>query len=152
MAKHANRLLVFKWQRRFRKRVHWLIYEAPPGLSEFISGVMLGLWGVWLIVVPDVFEASKAYDIFEVAPQRVWGVFAFWIGFWQAAATLIGTTVLRRILCWFASMFWILVAISFFLSSPSTTAIPTYTMIAIMNMWMHFRLGRAVKGLDGDGF
>jgi hypothetical protein len=128
-------------------RIYNLFYRYDPGHIELKTAFTLFLWGAWLLLFPNAFETSPSYDTLEALPQWVWASLAITGGVAQVSASLAGPRWLRRTCAALGAMYWFLVVASVASVNVASTAVPTYSIIALYSMWAHFRLGHGEPGL-----
>lgn len=134
-----------------RTNFKWLMMEAPPQSAEFFSGILLIIWGTWLLTLPGIFDLSEAYSMFSFMPEILWGGLSIIIGIMRIITVLVCDKKARTKVSYLSAIFWYLVAVAFITSSVRTTATPTYTLIASLELWIFFRLARALSAESDDG-
>lgn len=103
----------------------------PTALLEAVLGFLALGWGFHLLLPLDTFHSSVAYlAMHEVAPEWMWGVATAVLGATQVAISRFGTFRGRQRAATISSAVWGFIATAFFMGSPASTAVATYSVIA----------------------
>lgn len=115
--------------------------------SEWVSALILTIWGAYVILHPGLFDGVTA-PVWQVhkalATQEVWGFGAFTAGIIRVVALFIngrwGLTPLIRVATSFLSVFvWFWVAVGLFLADFANTGIVVYSGLMLADMYSAFR-------------
>lgn len=121
----------------------------PTELLESLLGSLALAWGLHLLLPLDTFHSSVAYlAMHEVAPEWAWGLATAVLGGAQIATSRFGTLRARQRAATISSAVWGFIATAFFVGSPASTAVATYSIIACASVFTAVAL--AYQGLH-DG-
>lgn len=137
-AKHNIRIL-------FRVRMYFLLHEAFSDAIEGQSAFIMIMWGLWLSAPGDTFGGSPSYGILAALPEWLWSDITIGFGSFQLLALLHGNLKFRLLVARINAVVYVIITVSFALANVLTTGVPTYSIIAMSNMWASYRLELQVR-------
>lgn len=99
-------------------------------------------WGVWLLLPFRTFTSvTAAYvEMEKVGSETAWGLAVVTIGLLKLWGILTGGRWRRLLFGCLAGALWTSVAVLFYLSSPASTGVPVYGVLAISAIWTAFHI------------
>lgn len=114
---------------------------------EWFNGILLFVWGSFLILNPEMFYGPAAYvysGMNDLAPQELWGYGALIIGTIRLVALFIngqwGVTPLIRVVTSFLSVFvWFWISVGLYRSGSPQMGMVIYPALMFADMFSAFR-------------
>jgi hypothetical protein len=114
---------------------------------EWFNGLLLSVWGSFLILNPGIFDGPAAYSFSgmkDLAPQELWGFGALVIGMVRLTALFIngqwGITPIIRVVTSFLSVFvWFWICVGLFRTGSPQTGMVIYPALMLADMFSAFR-------------
>jgi len=134
------------WLSRTAALLRDLFLETSTRSVELFSAIEAVVLGVLLLLPPSTFRSSPSYDgMARLMPETGWGVLLLVIGLVQLAGLprrQDGTEAVRwrRSLAMTSGAVYAFMAAGFVLANPLSTAVVTYTLLALSQFWAYVRL------------
>lgn len=146
-----KRRLNYNIRALIKVRMYFLLHEAYSDTIEAQSAFILILWGLWLGAPGDTFGGSPSYGILDALPEWLWSDITIGAGVMQMLALLHGNLKVRLFVAIFNIVVYAIITVSFALANILTTGVPTYSVIAVSNMWAGYRLELQMRrGKDAE--
>lgn len=121
-------------RRLVRKGRFWRTMTGPDS-GAFWNGVILALWGAWLLMPADSYAVSEAFDFMEkVAPEWVWGLVMLVGGSVVISGVRASEPKLTWIGCWVAAVCFTVLTAAFAFGSLFSTATIVYGVLAVRTL------------------
>jgi hypothetical protein len=112
--------------------------------SAWLFGLMMLLWGFWLMLPFKTFTDSPVYYVLDnLAHEFTWGVIAFVIGAAIMHFIIKKLATEASIMCLAAGYFWSLVGAAFLIGDTGNTGGVVYLTLAVYHFWLYKRLGHS---------
>lgn len=123
------------------KRMLKLVYnDHSPRPIEFMSGLAMALWGLWLLI-PWVTFSTPAYAfMYNLAPEWIWGAAMLVLGATQLSYVLLGNIQHRKWSMQIATLVWLFIAVNFAIARIESTAVPIYSVFSLLCYWASTKL------------
>lgn len=113
-----------------------------PYLGVFFHGVMLSMWGLWLLLPFQTFGGTRSFSVMDaVAPEWAWGLLMGAGG----AGAIIGALLERMRWVQFGTLtcfyMWGAISVATVASHPTSTGVPVYTVLSLSALASWFRTG-----------
>ena len=113
--------------------------------AEMRHALTAFVFGTWLLLPFNTFGSSPTFrEMVRMADESIWGILIVLIAYLHLRAIVGGGLLRRRLFGYVTASLWIFLAILSFLSNPTTTAVPVFSIIALAALWtpLHLINGR----------
>lgn len=123
-------------------RLWAVLFTKDFEYSELQNGVVMTLWGLWMLVFADNDAAfSQAISIMSgVAPEDLWAAMFVAIGVLKLYGLLWDVLKVRRAASMLAFVYWFYIFLALVTTSPGLFAVPISLTFALSAVWGHARL------------
>jgi hypothetical protein len=135
-----------------RRTLRQDLLTLDPTALELGMGVLLMVWGAWLVLPFASLAGSPSYALFRLlagsalwgdeTAEYIWAILAFSIGYGQWRAARVRRHDARRALCFVALLFWLVVAGALLAANSTDPMIGLAGVLAVKNGWAHLRNGK----------
>ena len=135
-----------------RRTLRQDLLTLDPTALELGMGLVAMVWAVWLILPFDSFVSSPSFAMFRVLAgsaiwgaepaEGIWAAVAFIIGYGQWRAARARNHSARRMVCFAALLFWLVVAGAMVAGNSTDPMIGIAATIAVKSGWAHLRNGK----------
>ena len=110
---------------------------------ELLSALAAILWGFWILNPAwDTFPTSLAFRMMaRIASEEIWGEAVLLLGLAQLVVILRFGKRTRRVFAFISIFTWVTISTFFFIGNFSSTAGPTYSVIAMIATLAYIELG-----------
>jgi len=111
-------------------------------ITEFITALMIFLWGLWIAMPFDTFPSTSIGGLLDrIAPELFWGVTGTLLGGgWLLCAILGNKYRLRRFIVFGIILFWAIITISAITSNYKATATVIYPCILLIIANLYYKI------------
>jgi hypothetical protein len=128
------------------------LLTLDPTALEMGMGVVTIVWALWLVLPFDTFASLPSFALFRLLAgsalwgagpaEVIWAAIAFIIGYGQWRAARARNHSARRMVCFIAVLFWLLVAGAMLAGNSTDPMIGIAGALAVKNGWAHLRNGK----------
>jgi hypothetical protein len=125
-------------------RLQALLVDYDFEFAELLTGVIAGLWGIWLMMPQwHTFASTPTFKaLIDVGlPEWFWGGFIGTIGLIQLVGLLWNYYRIRRAATFAACLVWIFLSAMFISANIASTGTIIYPALSFTAAWAYWRMG-----------